>query len=109
MFLTDRCTTQQRYDKAVLKNGGTLESVPDRKMSTKKCVIKLLIMLYVHALEFVPNCYKTQKMCNKAVNTYPSAMQFVPEYCYTQEIYDRVVSEDRSCFMLIYCPDRYKT
>ena len=25
---------------------------------------------YAHALEFVPDCYKTQKMCNKAVNTF---------------------------------------
>ena len=24
------------------------------------------------ALEFVPNCYKTKKMCNEAVNTYNS-------------------------------------
>ena len=23
---------------------------------------------YPHALEFVPECYKTQKMCDKAVN-----------------------------------------
>ena len=23
---------------------------------------------YAHALEFVPECYKTQKMCDKAVN-----------------------------------------
>ena len=26
---------------------------------------------YPHALEFVPECYKTQKMSDKAVNTYP--------------------------------------
>ena len=33
---------------------------------------------YAHALEFVPEFYKTQEMCNKAVNTYTSAIQFVP-------------------------------
>ena len=33
---------------------------------------------YAHALEFVPNCYKTQKICNKAANTSPSAIQFAP-------------------------------
>ena len=36
-----------------------------------------------HALEFVPECYKTQKMCDKAVDTHPSTIQFVPEeMCY---------------------------
>ena len=33
---------------------------------------------YPHALEFVPECYKTQKMCDKAVNTYPSITEYVP-------------------------------
>ena len=32
-----------------------------------------------HALEFAPDCYKTQKLCNKTVNTYPSTVQFVRE------------------------------
>ena len=32
---------------------------------------------YAYALEFVPDCYKTQNMCNKVVNTSPSAIQFV--------------------------------
>ena len=27
---------------------------------------------YPHALEFVPECYKTQKVCDKAVDTYPA-------------------------------------
>ena len=34
-----------------------------------------------HALEFVPECYKTHTMCDKAVDTHPSTIQFVPE-CY---------------------------
>ena len=38
---------------------------------------------YPQALEFVPKCYKTQKIniCDKAVDTYPSTIKFVPE-CY---------------------------
>ena len=31
---------------------------------------------HAQALEFVSNYYKTQKMCNKAVNTYPSTISF---------------------------------
>ena len=29
---------------------------------------------YPHALEFVPECYKAQNMCDKAVNTYPTTI-----------------------------------
>ena len=39
---------------------------------------------YAHALEFVPECYKTWEMWNKAANTFPSTIQFAPEYCKTQ-------------------------
>ena len=35
-------------------------------------------------------------MCNKAVNTYPSAIQFVPECYKTQEICDKAVN---TCFL----------
>ena len=40
-------------EKAVLKNGGTLKSVPD--------------------------CYKNQEMCNKAVDNYRHTLEFVPK------------------------------
>ena len=33
---------------------------------------------HANVLEFVPNYYKTQKICNNAINTSPSAIQFVP-------------------------------
>ena len=39
--------------KTILENGGTLKSIPD--------------------------CYKNQEMCNKAVDNYPHALEFVPE------------------------------
>ena len=35
---------------------------------------------YPHALEFVPECYETPKICDKAV-THPSINKYVPE-CY---------------------------
>ena len=31
---------------------------------------------YPHALEIVPECYKTQNMCVKAVDTCPSTIKF---------------------------------
>ena len=36
---------------------------------------------YSHALEFVPECYKTQNMCGNTLDTYPSIIKFVSE-CY---------------------------
>ena len=30
-------------------------------------------------LKSVPNCYKNQEMCNKAVDNYPHALEFVLE------------------------------
>ena len=40
-------------DKAILENGGILNSVPD--------------------------CYKNQEICNKEVDNYPHVLEFVPE------------------------------
>ena len=62
---------------------------------------------YVHALEFVPECYKTQEMCDKAVNTYPSTIKFGLECHKIQEICDKA---DNRCFLyFIYCPYTCKT
>ena len=41
------------------------------------------------ALQFTPDCCKTQKVCKKAVDTYLSAMQFVPDQDKTQEMCDK--------------------
>ena len=46
-------------DKAILENGGTLESVSD--------------------------CYKNKKMCNKVVDNYSHALEFVLEYYKTKK------------------------
>ena len=35
---------------------------------------------YAYSVEFVPDWFASQKMCNKAVNTYPSTIQFNPKY-----------------------------
>ena len=46
-------------DKATLENGGTLKSVPE--------------------------CYKNQEVCNKAVDNYPHALKSILECCKTQK------------------------
>ena len=42
-------------------------------------------------LEFLSNQYKTEKICDKAVNYYPSTILFLPECYKTQEMCDEVV------------------
>ena len=37
---------------------------------------------YSHALEFVPDCYKLQKRCNKAIDNSHSAVRFKNKIVY---------------------------
>ena len=82
-------------DKAILKNGGTLKSVPDCNKNQEMC--NKAVDNYPHALEFVTECHKSQKMCDKAVNTYPSTIKFGPECFMTLEIFDKAVNR---CFFV---------
>ena len=41
---------------------------------------------YADALEYVYECFKTQKTCEKAVDILPSVIRFVTEYFKTQEM-----------------------
>ena len=42
-------------------------------------------------LNFVPECYKNQEICNKAGDNYPHALVFVPECYDTQKMCDKAV------------------
>ena len=52
-------------NRAILQNGGTLESDPNR--------------------------YETQEMCNKAVHNYNHALEFVPDRFKTQEMWSKLL------------------
>ena len=56
------------YDKAILENDGSLKSVPDCCKSQKLC--DKAASNYPHALQSVSKCYKTPEMCYKAVYRY---------------------------------------
>ena len=45
-------------------------------------------------IKFVPECYRTQEMCYKAVNKCFFVLDSILDRFKTQELYDRVVSED---------------
>ena len=40
---------------------------------------------YPSAIHFVPECYKSQEMCDKAVDTCPFAFDSIPNQYFTQE------------------------
>ena len=61
-------------DKAILEIGGTLKSVTDCDKK-KKIISNKAVDNYPHASEFVPECYKTQEMCDKVLNTHSSTIR----------------------------------
>ena len=62
---------------------------------------------YRYALEFVPECYKTQKTYDKAVDTYPSTIEYVSDRFKTQEMCHKAV--DKCTFVINSFSDQYKT
>ena len=60
-------------DEAIIENVGTLNSVRD--CSKNHETYNKTVDNYPHVLEFVPGCYKIQKMCHEAVGTYPSTIK----------------------------------
>ena len=49
---------------------------------------------------YVPECFKTQEMCDKAVDIHLSVIQFVPEYFKTKVVCNKAFPKDY--FMLKY-------
>ena len=63
-YVPDWYKTQQTRGKAILENGGTLESLPDCYKKQQKCDIA--VHNYLHALKLVPDCYISfyNKICS---------------------------------------------
>ena len=75
-------------DKAV--DNYALEFVPDQC----KTFIKLLWKYYFpSAIKFAPKCYKTQEMCNKAVNTCFFIFDSGPDHYKTQKMCDETIDD----------------
>ena len=58
-------------------------------------------------LEFVPDHFKTQEMCSKAVCMDPYSLEFVPDHLKTQEMCDKAVCTGP--YNLKSVPDHLKT
>ena len=55
-------------------------------------------------VKLVSNCFKTRKICNKAVDNYSSTMQFVSDWYNTQEISEKTI--DICSFAFDSVPDQ---
>ena len=58
-------------------------------------------------MQFVPDRFKTQEMCDKAVDTCQFVSDSVLDWYITQLLSDKILSENP--YLLRYCPDKYKT
>ena len=117
-------------NKAILENGGTLESVPDCYKNQEMC--NKAVDNYPYTSKFVPNCYKTQKrvimlsilillqynlflnvirlkkcVIKQFIDVYFFVFDSIPDQYKTQEICDIVIS--LYPFLIVYCPDKNKT
>ena len=95
-------------DKAILENGGTLESFSDCYKNQQMC--DKAIYNYPHALQFVPDCSVTHQMCDKDVTHYHSTIQFLPDCYMIQEMRDKAIN---ICFFVFnpfpdWCKNWYK-
>ena len=84
-------------DKAILENGGTLKSVPDCYKNQEIC--NKAVDNYPHTLEFALECYKSQEMCYKAFHRCFFLHLILQETC------DIVAS--LYPFLIVYCADKY--
>ena len=81
--------------KVILENVGTLKFICDCYKDQKLC--EKAVDIYAHALEFVSDSYKTQKT---------SEIQFVPDWYKTLKICDKAA--DTCSFVFYSVPDQYK-
>ena len=75
--------------KAIPDDRGTLDSVPECYKHQQMC--DKAVDNYPHALKFVFYCFMTKKTCDRAVDTHPSIITYVLDWCKTQKICDKMI------------------
>ena len=74
-------------------------------MTQKMC--DKAVNTYPPTIKSFPECFMIQEMYYKAVNTCYFVFDSIPDLYKGQEMFDRVVSEHP--FLIVYCLDKYKT
>ena len=75
-------------------------------MKTQKMCDKA-VDTYPSTKKFVPKWFMIQEMCNKAVNSNFFPFDSIPDWGKTPEMCDRAVSDYP--FLIVYCPNKYIT
>ena len=88
-YVLDQYKTEEMYNKAVACIPPyKLGLAPDdyfKAIMTQRIQMCIGITCYrLCMMFFVPDCFKTQEMCNKAVCIYPYSLEFVPGRLKTQ-------------------------
>ena len=113
---------QERYDEALTLNPYALRHDPNHfrtqeMCNTAECMDSgkinfitsqgVLLRMSSVLLFFIPDCLKTQEMCNEAVKKNPWLLEFVPDHVRTQEVCSKVVRLDP--WLLKIIPDHLET
>ena len=64
-------------------------------------------LLNIWFLRFVPDQFKTQEICNRAVQSDPWVLRYVPDQFKTQEMCNRAMQRDP--WMIEHVPDHFIT
>ena len=98
--------TQKMYEKAVEADPQYLRYVPDKFKTQEMCNRAVENNPY-WCFEYVPDKFKTQEMCLKAVNEWSYYLIYVSDKFKTQEMCLKAVDQCPGC--LGYVPDQFKT
>ena len=95
MYVPDQYKTPEMYDKVNIENGGVLRFVSDcyknvLHKKNRQCVVKQWQLF--SCIRICSKLLYDSKMCNKAVDIYPSAIQFSPDQCVAQNMCDKIVN-----------------
>ena len=79
--------------------------IPDHFKTQEMCI--KAVDVYPEQLHFVPDQYKTKAMCERAFEENPYTLEDIPDHFKTREMCERSVEEDPG---LLECvPDHFKT
>ena len=86
-------------EKVIIENGGILEFIPDCYKNQNMCDKAVILPQY----NLLLNAISIKKTCDKAIDTCPFVVDSVHDQYVTQEMHDKVVSKE--LIIPKYCPD----
>ena len=92
--VSDNFKTQEMCNEAVHNNTYTLGYVPDHLKTRAVCneVMHSVVNGFMsNAFRHIPDRFKTEGMCQKAVENDPRMPKYVPDHLETQEMYNGAI------------------